>query len=381
MKPAVLVIAGYAESIIEFRGQLIMGLVAAGMRVHVAAPGLEPSTVAGSNLERMGVSIHDIPLVRGGTNPLVDLRLFLALLKLMRVVCPHTMLAYTIKPIVYGSIAGWLARVQRRIALVTGLGYAFTSVPRGVAPTLARLLYGFALRRVHCVIFQNPDDRALFQSTGVLPGSVESAVVNGSGVDLQHYLAVPPPSEASFLMISRLLGNKGVREYVEACRQVRKRFPAVRCRLAGWIDPGPDAIGSDELEGWLESGAVEFLGRLEDVRPAIAEASVYVLPSYREGTPRSVLEAMAMARPVITTDAPGCRQTVEEGENGFLVPVASVEALVAAMCRFIENPGLATRMGKASRCIAEERYDVHKVNAAMLKAIGGGTAFRSRTRG
>lgn len=152
--------------------------------------------------------------------------------------------------------------------------------------------------------------------------------------------------------------------------QVKERYPGAKFTLVGWIDQNPDAIAPSELKSWVGTGAVEYLGRLSDVRPAIAEASVYVLPSYREGTPRTVLEAMAMGRAIITTDAPGCRETVIDGENGFLVPVKSVDALVEAMTRFIEDPALAVRMGKRSREIAEEKYDVHKVNAVMLKEMG-----------
>ena len=196
-------------------------------------------------------------------------------------------------------------------------------------------------------------------------------MVNGSGVDLDEFGPEPPPAAGNcFLIICRFLGNKGVREYAQAAHRVRLRHPnAVFC-LAGWIDDNPDAIAESELDAWVQSGDIEYLGRLEDVKPALRECSVYVLPSYREGTPRTVLEAMAIGRPVITTDAPGCRETVTDGENGFLVPVKSVGALVEAMQRFIDNPDLAAEMGKRSREIAEEKYDVHKVNKVMLRDMG-----------
>jgi glycosyltransferase involved in cell wall biosynthesis len=171
-------------------------------------------------------------------------------------------------------------------------------------------------------------------------------------------------------MIGRLLGDKGVREYASAARRVRAKFPRARFQLAGWIDENPDAIAQSELDLWTAEGTLEFLGRLDDVRPAIAACTVYVLPSYREGTPRTVLEAMAMGRPVITTDAPGCRETVVNGENGYLVDVQSVEALVGAMESFIDNPDLAAAMGLRSRQIVEDKYDVHKVNAVMLREMG-----------
>src|SRR5690606_16971435 len=163
------------------------------------------------------------------------------------------------------------------------------------------------------------------------------------------------PSTPHFLLIARLLGNKGIREYVEAARHVRRQYPDARFSLVGWRDDNPDAITAEELADWQAGGHLDFLGRLEDVRPAIAACSVYVLPSYREGTPRTVLEAMAMGRAIITTDAPGCRETVKDGQNGYLVPVKSVDSLVDAMQRFLADPTLADRMGACSRRIAEAR--------------------------
>ena len=177
-------------------------------------------------------------------------------------------------------------------------------------------------------------------------------------------------SAPRFLLIGRLLGDKGIREYVQAAEQVKLQYPETQFDLVGWIDANPNTITQPELDSWTAAGTVNFLGRLNDVRPAIGDCSVYVLPSYREGTPRTVLEAMAMGRAVITTDAPGCRETVVDGDNGFLVPIKDADALAQAMLRFIEQPELFAQMGLRSRAIAEEKYDVHKVNAQMLKGMG-----------
>ena len=162
--------------------------------------------------------------------------------------------------------------------------------------------------------------------------------------------------------------DKGIREYVEAAQQVRRNNPGARFLLVGWHDDNPSSLGDEEVNGWVELGIIEYLGRLDDVRPAIAQADVYVLPSYREGTPRTVLEAMAMGRPIITTDVPGCRQTVVEGRNGFLVPPRDASALAHAMNRFIQDGGLATRMGHESRRLAEERFDAEIVARAVVDA-------------
>jgi glycosyltransferase involved in cell wall biosynthesis len=367
----VLVIASYPESILAFRGPLLEALVASGSEVHVAAPGLQATTPTTEALHALGVAVHDIPVRRTGTNPIADLGLLVALVRLMRRIAPSATLPYTIKPVVYGTLAARLAGVPRRFALVTGLGYAFTGDRQRMVTRVIRFLYRAALGRAHMVFFQNPDDERHFRSLGILPARIPSVVVNGSGVDVDSYRFHPiPDAPPIFLMIGRLLGDKGVREYVEAARRVKGSFPQARFQLVGWIDENPDAVSQSELDAWVENGDVEFLGKLADVRPAIRASSIYVLPSYREGTPRTVLEAMAMGRPVITTNAPGCRETVVDGDNGYLVPVQSVDALERAMRRFIDDPALAARMGRRSREIAESKYDVRKVNQAMLREMG-----------
>ena len=200
-------------------------------------------------------------------------------------------------------------------------------------------------------------------------------MLNGTGVDLAHFSPAPFPERFSFLLIARLLKDKGVREYAAAARRVRQRNPEVSFRLVGWIDgDNPDTISERELESRIDSGDIEFIGRLDDMRPALRECSVYVLPSYHEGIPVSVLEAMATGRPVITTDAPGCRETVRHGETGLMVPVADVDALVRAMEYLVHNPDDVQRFGQAARDLAEHKYDVHRVNAVMLSSmeLGGG---------
>jgi len=367
------VVASFPHSLIQFRGPLLDALLAAGKDVHVAVPDLAPGGEIAVTLSNKGVRVHHIPLQRTGLNPVRDLRLLLSLVVLMLRLRPRYVLSYTIKPVVYGSIAAWLAGVEHRFALVTGLGYAFTGTASGKRALLRRLiqrLYRFALKRTHRVFFQNPDDEALFREFELLPEIVPSSVVNGSGVDVAEYSVAPLPDNPSFLLIARLLGDKGVREYAQAAQLVKAVYPEAVFRLVGWIDDNPDVITQRELDQWVDSGLLEFLGRLDDVRPAISDCSVYVLPSYREGTPRTVLEAMAMGRAVITTDAPGCRETVVDGDNGFLVPVKDVNALADAMIKMVATPGLAASMGERSRRIAEEKYDVHKVNAAMLEGMG-----------
>ncbi|MGE4534740.1 glycosyltransferase family 4 protein [Halomonas sp.] len=368
------ILAGYASSLVNFRGPVVKALCNAGLEVHAIAPGLNEDRETQAQLEAWGAITHDVPMQRTGTNPVKDLKALRQLHILFREIKPDAVLGYTIKPVIYGTLAAWLATVPKRYALITGLGYAFTGEARGKRRLIQRMvrgLYRQALKRADLVFFQNPDDQALFRQLGLLRQDASSQVVNGSGIDTALFTQAPLPKGApSFLLIARLLGDKGIREYVAAAAQVREHYREAVFRLVGFIDENPDSITQTELDGWIAEGHIEYLGALDDVRPAIAECSVYVLPSYREGTPRTVLEAMAMGRPVITTDAPGCRETVVEGDNGFLVPVKSVDALAEAMQRLIDQPELITRMGQRSRAIAEEKYDVHKVNAVMLEAMG-----------
>ena len=227
------------------------------------------------------------------------------------------------------------------------------------------------MRKVEKVFFQNPDDESLFQNLGIIKTSDnKSVVVNGSGVDLKKFNTSPFPTKIQFLLIARLLGDKGVREYFKAAKAVREKRPDIKFGLVGWIDNHPDAISKQELDERIDAGDIFFYGRMDDVKPAISESSVYVLPSYREGTPRTVLEAMAMGRPIITTDAPGCKETVKDGINGYIVKVKSSQALVKAMFSFIEQPELIESMGNNSRKIAEDKYDVDKVNKHMMLEMG-----------
>lgn len=367
-----LMIASFAESLVGFRGPLIAALQAKGLEVHVAAPDLSVSNPVRTRLEAQGLVVHDVRMRRTGTNPIADLCTLLDLHRLMRRIRPDFVMGYTIKPVIYGTLAAWTARVPRRFALITGLGYAFQQESgRGRLQALVQRLYALALGLADKVFFQNPDDEAMFRQRAILAARVPSCVVNGSGVDVSGFPATPlPQGNPRFLLIARLLGDKGVREYVEAARRIRVKGRDASFALVGWIDSNPDSIRQEELDAWVAEGVIDYLGKLSDVRPAIASSTVYVLPSYREGTPRTVLEAMAMQRAVITTDAPGCRETVIDGLNGFLIPVKSVDALEQAMLRFIDDTELAEKMGLYAREIAVNKYDVRKVNAVMLEEMG-----------
>lgn len=371
----ILIIAGLAGSLIGFRKPLIKSLLKKGMEVHAAAPDLKDENDIGIELTNMGVIIHNIPIERTGINPLEDIKSFILLCKLMHKIKPSAVLGYTIKPVIYGSLAAWITRVPYRFSLITGLGYAFqesTTSNRSLVNKIAHQLYKISLNKCQTVFFQNQDDEKLFREINILSKKTNTVVVNGSGVDLDEYPKTPLPNYEypRFLFIGRLLVDKGVREYAEAAALIKQKYPMVEFDLVGRIDINPSAIQQAELNSWISDGRLNYFGQLKDVKPRISACSVYVLPSYREGTPRTVLEAMSMGRAIITTDAPGCKETVINNKNGFLVPVKSVEALVVAMKKLIDDPDLIEKMGQRSRAIAEEKYDVHKVNDSMLKAMG-----------
>lgn len=368
----VLLIGAYGPSVLTFRGPLIAAMVARGHEVHVAAPDLTGDLAAG--VAALGAVAHDMPVERQGTGLRADLGYLRRLTALMRRVRPGLAITYTIKPNIWGAFAGARTRV-RTVALVTGLGIVFTDTGAALGRkaratgALVRRLYKRATDRNWRVVFQNADDLADFTAAGCLADPSKVRMMAGSGIDLASYPPAPLPDTPDFLMISRILGAKGVRDYAAAALAVKRTHPQARFRLVGFHDKGPDAIGEAEVAGWV-AGGLDFLGPSDDVRPHLAAARVYVLPSYREGTPRSVLEAMATGRAVLTTDAPGCRETVVDGENGFLVPVRDPEALADRMRQMIDDPAMVVRMGAASLRIAREKFDVDKVNAQLMRDLG-----------
>jgi glycosyltransferase involved in cell wall biosynthesis len=371
MARRVLIIGSYAPSLIQFRGPLIAAMIEAGHSVVGAAPDMPQATE--DALRALGAESREIPLRNVSLNPAALLQSYRAVRALIRKERPDVIVAYTIKPVIVAALAGRAEKVASIVSLITGAGYAFTDgreLKRLMSRAAASLLYALALRRSNVVIFQNRDDERMFRDLWLVPRASRTHVVNGSGVDLKQFSPVPLPKTAAFLMIARLLKDKGIRQFAEAAKRLKAAHPNVPVILVGDLDPSPDSLTRAELDELIRCG-IDYRGQLKDVRPAIADCSVYVLPSYyREGTPRSVLEAMAMGRAIITTDSPGCRETVKDGENGFLVKPRDSESLYAAMMRFVDEPRLALSMGRASRALAEEKYDVSKVNATFLGYAG-----------
>lgn len=369
----VMLLASYAPSLVTFRGPLLQTLAAHGHATIGCA--VEDDAETAARLGELGVSYRRVPMDRTGTNPLADLRTLAALIQLLRAERPDLLLAYTLKPVVYGGLAARLAGVPRFFGMITGLGYAFGEAATARRRRLQQIttwLYRLALRRAEAVFFFNPDDRHEFERRQILRPRQRVVMVNGSGVDTAHYREAPlPEGPPVFLLVARMLREKGLFEFAEAARRLRARWPQARFWLLGPLDANPGSLAQSQLDAWRAEGIIDYQGATRDVRPYLAACSVFVLPSYyREGIPRTALEAMATGRPIVTTDAPGCRETVVEGESGFLVPPRDPAALAAAMARFLEDPSLAARMGRRARTIAEQRFDVHRVNAVLLAAMG-----------
>lgn len=365
----VFVIGALASSLYNFRGELLQDFNSLARRVKALASGASIEDIAAIN--QNGADYIDYPVSRSGLSPNKDFKTYKSLRAIFKVEQPDIILAYTIKPIIWGALAARCIPSCRFYALVTGLGFAFQkgNWKKNLLMKLVIFLYKTALKNADKVIFQNPDNRQAFIDLGIVP-EYKTAIVNGSGVDVTHFEIKPLPTAPKFLLIARLLGDKGIREYVKAANIIKQHYPHAVFQLVGPEDPSPDGISLKELAKLNQNNSVDYLGATSDVRPFIEDCSIFVLPSYHEGLPRTVLEAMATGRPILTTDVPGCRETVINGENGWLVEKANVEQLVDKMTWFIENPLEWQRMAEASRDMVENKFDVHKVNTELMNIMG-----------
>ncbi|MBA4151184.1 MAG: glycosyltransferase family 1 protein [Acinetobacter sp.] len=365
-----IIIGALPNSLINFRGELIKTLAKTHDVIALAGGANKAEITA---IELLGVRYIDVPVKRTSMNPFTDLKTMWFYRSIFEQEQPDYVLSYTIKPIIWGGIALRTLSSTSFTALITGLGYAFEGkgLKRSLLRWLVSKLYQTALRQADHVVFQNSDDLNDFVGRG-LTSRNKTYVVPGSGVPLAYFeYRSLPETELTFLMVARLLKEKGVFVFVEAACQVKKQFPNVRFQLLGGLDPSPDGVNQTVVDDWVTQGCIEYLGETKDVRPYFTQSHVFVLPSfYREGLPRTILEAMATGRAVLTTDNVGCREPIVEGENGWLVPVRDSKALAAKMIWFIEHPDQIESMGLASRKMAEEKFDVHKVNGRMVEIMG-----------
>lgn len=365
--PLIAIAANSAWNVVNFRSGLIRALQAQGLDVAVIAPdGPEADKV-----RALDATFNPIAIDPRGTSPLDDLTLMRSFGRHFRALGPAALLGFTAKPNIWGSLAAHRLRIPV-INNISGLGTAF--IQGGLLERLVSALYARALKRSSTVFFQNPDDRDLFVGRGLVrQGQVD--LIPGSGIDLEQFAPVTPPETGdrpfTFLLPARMIWDKGVREYVEAARHLRSSGTDARFQVLGPIDPpGPQAIPQDTVKAWASSGVIDYLGAADDVRPAFAAADCIVLPSYREGTPRALLEAGAMAIPAVATDVPGCREVIEDEVTGLFCSARSAESLAQAMGRmYALSREQRAEMGRAARMRMERQFDERIVHRAYIAAL------------
>lgn len=402
-KKKILIASSGASSLNGFRLPLIKHWRALGY--EVVATACEDSTATAKDLEAVGVKFVPIPVGRASLNPFADVSLVLRMAKLMRRERIDVAFLFQQKAVIYGGLAAKLAGIRKTFAMVTGLGYAFTEssgLKYKIVNKVASLLYRFSVKCFDGMIFQNPDDMEFVQKNFLKRSRIPLKRVYGSGVGLDDFSYSSDFDKETFLFIGRLVANKGIREYIDAGKILTASGKTAEFRILGGLDVNPTAITKTQLDEWEGKHVCRYLGTSRDVRPIIRSSAVFVLPSYYgEGTPRSALEAMAIGRPVIVANTPGCREVVffekacrrydweggkfvdlplpvnsreHEGEilmgdNGFLVPAKNAEALAVAMKFYLENPESVLVHGRESRRLAEKYYDVNDVNRQITEFV------------
>tara|TARA_B100001027_G_C16265689_1_gene331955 strand:+ start:2136 stop:3296 length:1161 start_codon:yes stop_codon:yes gene_type:complete len=378
----ILITSALPKSLLDFRSKLIKELIIKDNRVFVIAPNIKKERKVKYELEKLGVKILDYPLTNRSINVLNDLISMLLIFYNILNLNIDLVLAYNIKPVIYSGLSIRLLNFLKRkkikfFPLITGLGYIFTYTSKSFSKRLififVRFLYKESLKNSNCVIFQNLDDKKDFMNLKILNKNQKTERVWGSGINLEEFRPKKLPKKKIFLMVSRLLIEKGVEEYMEAARIIKEKYPDVIFRLIGGFTSNKLAsINRSNLDNVVKNGFVEYLGEipLYEVREELSKCRYFVLPSYREGTPRSVLEALAIGRPVITSDCPGCRETVIDGINGKLIRPRDVLDLVEKIELLINfSDKVLIKMSKESINLAKEKYDVNKVNKKIIKII------------
>lgn len=366
----VLILSSHTPSLFWFRIELMEEIMAEGIEVYAAAQ--MPESEWSERFKELGVKYRQIRISRNGLNPLADLTAYYDIKKLLKDIRPDKVFVYQAKTIAYGCRAASNLGITEIFPMVAGLGSVYLG--QGLKNRLVKFvmikLYKQAFTRSKKVFFQNADDKKRMIQEGLLEEN-KIVMIHGSGVNIEKFSLVALPEIPSFLYIGRLIRDKGVGEYLQACVRVKKEYgDKVRCMLVGPYDSNPTSLRKEDLNQLIDEGIVEYFGEQIDVRPYISQSSIYVLPSYHEGTPKTVLEAMAMGRAIITTDAPGCRETVINGINGYLVKVKNADDVADKMIYLAENPDIVKMMGRRGREMACNKFDVRRVIDTILKTMG-----------
>lgn len=372
-----LMIGTVASSFYGFRADLIRVLLNQGHQVYAFTSEYTAEDL--KKIKQLGATPITYELNRGGLNPLSDIIATYKLSKKIREIKPDLVFSYFSKPVIFGTIAAKLAKVPKIIGMLEGLGYTFTEQPQGLNKKIKLIkkiqvfLYKIALPQLDKLIFLNPDDpKDLLEPYSIKVHNVE--ILGGIGLNLKDYPYQPLSNiqqPVNFLFIGRLLKEKGIHDFIEAAKKVKEKYPETQFTVLGAIDPyNLGALKQSELDELISSNIIDYPGHVDNVKDWIANCHVFVLPSYREGVPRSTQEAMAIGRAVITTDVPGCRETVVNGVNGFIVAKWNPEALAEKMIYFIEHPEQIEKMGYESYKIAQEKFDAEIVNYRLINILG-----------
>lgn len=375
-----LVVASNSHSVIHYKREFFESLRAQNVSIVVCTP-LDANTPHLIKTFKKGISLVPLKLDNTKKNLWADIGTLFQLAKIIKQYQIDAVFSYHMKPVVYTSLIARMRGVKNIYSMITGLGYAFTipdkwqtHVLRAFLMTLLRFSLGFNTR----IFFQNTDDLNLICHSSKL--RKKAVAVKGEGINLTLFPFSPLPQALSFLFAGRLLTHKGIEEYVKAARILKRKYPHVSFKIAGGFHSNPAVISKKALDGWIKEGIIDYLGDVTDILPVLQDASVCVLPSYREGCPRVLSEAMAVGRALITTDAPGCRDTVIEGRNGYLVPIQDADKLKEAMEDLINNPSRLQTMGEESRSLAQEQFDVRKINQILFHEMGLNGKKAEKTR-
>lgn len=373
----IVIIGTIADSFLFFRADLISELLKQGYKVYAFTSSYNEEEL--EKIKALGAIPMSYTLSRGGLNPLTDIKMMYRLSRQIKILAPDMVLSYFAKPVIFGTLAAKLAKVPKVIGMLEGLGYAFTEQPKGLSKKtqlikkIQVMLYTISLPQLNTLIFLNPDDpKDLLDAHSIKVKNVE--ILGGIGLNLNNYsyqsikdIHLP----IKFLFIGRLIKEKGIHDFISAAKIVKEKYPKTVFTILGTTDPASlGGLQQSELDDLISSDIINYPGQVDNVQQWLGDSHVFVLPSYREGVPRSTQEAMAIGRPIITTDVPGCRETVVDGINGFLVGKWKPQALADKMIHFIENPEQIEKMGYESYKIAQEKFDVNKVNQRLLNILG-----------
>ena len=367
------IVCSYAPSLINFRGELLNELSSRGYKILALAPSDTIDKNVKRKLSEINVKLKGYFLDKSNLNFFQNYFSYLEIYKILKSYKPSKIIAYTAKPIIFSGLALRHFSNISFYPIITGLGYGFTKgreYKRKIIKILLIFLYTLSLKYSSKIFFQNKDDKNLFIKLKIINKKKKIFIINGSGVNLKIFNRTVLPKKPIFLMLSRLLIDKGVREYFDAAISVKKKYPKATFLIGGTIDNNPSGISIDEINSLKLNKVVKFLGKINNVKKILNSCKFYVLPSYREGTPRSTLEALAIGRPVITTDVPGCRETVVNNKNGYLIKPQSSYALAKSMIKLLNTRETKLKsMAKQSFLLAKKKFDIIKVNKKIIKIL------------